>query len=278
MKLPNFYQDQHLITLKMSMGIPQDAYGTLDAGKLDYFNLTKVASPEGLELKDLSQIEQLDDNTLAIAGQRILLYIRDTTNFEPKFHFSNCQTLQKMRESNRIGRYVATNCETGNFLINYIKDNKPQACTKRLKVCRYCLDFLAWQGYSHTVWSEVKKSRAVEHFNISDFFKVYPKSFHPHNHQDSIHAPLNIYPKDWRNISSSVREKSGWNCIQCQINLSAVEHHRFLHVHHKNGQKHNNNRENLEVLCIRCHSNEPNHQHLKFSKTYQDFIKFFDIT
>lgn len=273
MKLPNFYLDQHLITLKIAMGIPQDAYGTLEVDKLNYFNSVKVASSEGLELKDLSQIENLDDNTLSIAGQRILLYIRDTTSFEPKFHFSNCQMLQKMRESNRIGRYVATNCETGNFLINYIKDNKAHASTKRLKVCRYCLDFLAWQGYSHSMWSESKKGKAVEYFNITDFFKVYPKSFHVHSQQDDINTPLNIYSKDWRNISSRVREKSGWVCVQCHINLSAVEHHRFLHVHHKNGQKYDNNRENLEVLCVRCHADESNHQHLKSTSIYQDFIK-----
>jgi hypothetical protein len=66
-----------------------------EAGKLNYFNSVKVAMHEGLELKDLSQIENLNDNTLSIAGQRILLYIRDTISFEPKFHFSNCQMLQK---------------------------------------------------------------------------------------------------------------------------------------------------------------------------------------
>ncbi|OJU93117.1 MAG: hypothetical protein BGO19_14925 [Acinetobacter sp. 38-8] len=126
------------------------------------------------------------------------------------------------------------------------------------------------------MWSESKKGKAVEHFNIADFFKVYPKSFHINKHQDNIRTPLNIYSKDWRGISSSVREKSGWICEECHINLSAVEHHCFLHVHHKNGQKYNNDRENLEVLCIRCHANEPNHQHLKSNKIYQDFMRIFD--
>ena len=135
MKLPNFYQDQHLNNLKISMGIPKDAYGTLESGKFNFFDLINLSSPEGIELKDLSQLTNLTDDTLIVEGQRILLYIRDTTSFEPKFHFSNCTMLQKMRESNRIGRYVATNCETGDFVVNYIKDNKTQpGGTKRLKV------------------------------------------------------------------------------------------------------------------------------------------------
>lgn len=259
------------------MGIPKDAYGTLESGKFNFFDLINLSSPEGIELKDLSQLTNLTDDTLIVEGQRILLYIRDTTSFEPKFHFSNCTMLQKMRESNRIGRYVATNCETGDFVVNYIKDNKTQpGGTKRLKVCRYCLDLLAWQGYSHYDWPEKQKSNAVRGFNITDFFKVYPKTFHAHNHQDSASTPLNIYPKDWRSISESVREKSGWICEQCQTNLSAVEHHRFLHVHHKNGQKYDNHRANLKVLCISCHANEPHHQHLQSHKVYQDFKAIFD--
>jgi len=49
-----------------------------------------------------------------------------------------------------------------------------------------------------------------------------------------------------------------YRCVTCSIVLVQAES-RFLHVHHRNGQKHDNADTNLKVLCIACHAEEPMH-------------------
>ena len=65
-----------------------------------------------------------------------------------------------------------------------------------------------------------------------------------------------------------------FKCDNCQIKLDGA-HRKYLHVHHKNGLKNDNSKSNLEVLCIRCHANQPYHAHLKGGHDYKDFADIF---
>jgi hypothetical protein len=61
-----------------------------------------------------------------------------------------------------------------------------------------------------------------------------------------------LYSEDFEAISRKVRSDSDWGCQRCGINLSVSADRRWLHVHHKNGLKHDNNREILKpsVLAV----------------------------
>ena len=48
---------------------------------------------------------------------------------------------------------------------------------------------------------------------------------------------------------------------------------RYLHVHHKNGQKNECEEINLEALCIRCHAEEAMHSHMKSHPDYQEYAR-----
>ncbi len=95
----------------------------------------------------------------------------------------------------------------------------------------------------------------LREFKIDDFFEQYPKSLHsrlPGN--TSNNAPLNIYPENFAKISQKLRGDLGRICQSCRSDFSAPSKRKWLHVHHINGLKHDNNKSNLAVLCISCHA------------------------
>ena len=86
-------------------------------------------------------------------------------------------------------------------------------------------------------------------------------------------APADLYSEDYEELSLQFRKNNNWTCQKCGIKLKP-EHHHFLHVHHINGVKSDNKPTNLMCLCIKCHSEQPDHDHLK---SKEDYIKFISL-
>lgn len=60
------------------------------------------------------------------------------------------------------------------------------------------------------------------------------------------------YPKSWPRIAARLKDEADWCCEECG-HLHDPEAGYCLTVHHKDGDKANCTRENLAVLCQRCH-------------------------
>jgi len=60
------------------------------------------------------------------------------------------------------------------------------------------------------------------------------------------------YSPDWRVVAREMRESAKWTCEWCGLRLSRWG--TRLHVHHADGNKLNNERANLAVLCWLCHA------------------------
>ncbi|MFM0518564.1 HNH endonuclease [Caballeronia jiangsuensis] len=223
------------------------------------------------------QFSELRDGTLEYSGYRVLIYIRDISviNGEetlPRYHLAYCRTLENMKRANRFGRYVVSNAETGMFHVNII--NGDGCSTRRemvpLKVCQNCLDRIGWNGFKINMRHDDRRE-SVNGFKLSDFFKQYPRDLlSKDSAQPAATAPLNTYPFDWQRISEEIRRKRKYKCERCNRELDQSAS-RFLHVHHRNGLKHDNREENLEVLCVRCHAEEPMHGQVRRLPEYQDF-------
>jgi len=277
MKLPNFLDFERFLRLKRAMGIPPNQLGSVRAidlrpGKADSKEIKQLAT-EGLEV-DITDVVPLEDGTLSYKDRRVLLYIRDVSQYggqysDPKFHFSNCAKLQEMRASLRIGRYVIASRDDGLFFLHYITNGR--RTEKKLDVCQKCLSYIRFNGFNFSMPSE-DRYEAVKKFSISDFFERYPKSLHTHTpaYTDKT-APTNDYSKDFSTISSRYRQQKDWRCERCAIDLSDDNLRRFLHVHHINGEKSQNHDTNLEALCVCCHSLEPMHSHMKAMLQYREF-------
>lgn len=261
-KLPNFFEDSKLNSLKSKMGIDRYTYGNYQDCQSQ--GIREILNGKGQDFDDINEIKPLKDHTLTYNNERIILYIRDVANYGrsdlPRFHIAKCSTLQDMFALNRKRRYVRTQNETGIFYLNIINGRTVREVEERLDVCRNCLSILRWEGYHSQNWSEKQKNKCVKDFTISRFFEKYPKSLVDDNGYSSINSPRNIYPQDWDNISRSYRAFKNWTCEKCGVNLA--NHTSLLETHHINGQKNECQYSNLMALCADCHSKMPMHSHM----------------
>ncbi len=73
-----------------------------------------------------------------------------------------------------------------------------------------------------------------------------------------------------------MKKNVGYTCQNehCKITLKG-RYQKFLDTHHIDGQKNNNHENNLKVLCVKCHSEEPMHAHMRQDSRYKEFIQIF---
>ncbi len=80
----------------------------------------------------------------------------------------------------------------------------------------------------------------------------------------------------WKSLSDQCREKAGWKCEQCGIDLN--DNRDLLHAHHVKGTRYNTLKD-LMALCIGCHAEQQpceRHEQLKKENCYQEFIKLHE--
>lgn len=276
-KLLNFLDDNNLNDLRYQMNailVPSFSQRVLTF--LDDEELRKLGK-DGIDIEDFNEIKVESDFTLSYKGQRVIVYIRDINHYSaqvnlPRFHFSSCSTLQSMKSNNRWHRYVVSNRDDGYFLVNHVEHNTSERSKEvLLNVCQNCLSQISWNGFDRTKPYDIKK-KIVDNFNLKDFFDAYPKDIiYTTPRYTSDNAPINNYTDDWFFISGNLKKSKNYQCSQCKLFFHG-DKKQFLHVHHINGEKNNNNIDNLEVLCIKCHAEEPMHSHMKNSKSYKDYL------
>jgi len=275
MKLPDFIKFSEFNILRDKMGAPllETIAFKQDINRLSIVELEILAS-KGIDILS-KDINILDDGTLAYKDRRIIIYIRDIMHFNkygnsmPKFHLANCTTLQSMRSGGRFSRYVGSIRTDGIFEVNQFISGRKENQNVKLNVCKNCLGYLNYKNYLDN------KNSIFQEFQLKEFFKIYPTDFHRKPIHTNATAPLNEYSNDWQTISYQKRTQVNWCCEKCGTNLNDKNLRKYLHVHHKDGSKHNNRQRNLQALCINCHANEPFHSHMKETP---DFKKFNSLT
>ncbi len=191
-----------------------------------------------------------------------------------KYHLFKCQTIQYWRDRNQFEKYKQSQKKDGTFFYRYIDDNKvlKKNPDQKLYVCGYCLKM-----YKELVEGD------LESIKKGDFLpEIFFESISQDNwiidtgiEMDCYSAPP-LYRRDWKEISRDYREKRKYICEDCGIDLSEKEDRRYLHCHHVNVDPSDNRYSNLKALCIKCHAEQPGHEHVKNSPDYKQFVRKYD--
>ncbi len=223
---------------------------------------------EGLDT-DLSDVFATNNQELFIILKngdirRSIIHIVDISSWNvswgyPRFHIDKCEKIEEMINNNRGFRYKASSRDDGQFYL--IK--KERKWYESLEICSHCLELYNKQ---------FKSQKTKQNFPLQEYIKK------PIEHSgfkdiqiDHCTVP-NIYTNSWRDISLTVKKQNNYLCSICNKDLSKPECRKFLHTHHINSNKKDNTRENLQSLCIKCHSKEYNHSHIKQSEAYKAYL------
>lgn len=162
-------------------------------------------------------------------------------NSYPKFHLTKCTTIQQFIAEGRFKlRY-----EWSNSNVNDLIDKSSRRIYKDevLEYCNYC---------RHELYNGIE--------DTNDFYQIIKEE------TDDVEevVPVDIfgYVKGKEKISKAFRLSRNFTCESCGIVLKGTFERRYLHVHHRNGDKTNNNEYNLQCLCILCHAHQDGtHEH-----------------
>lgn len=184
-----------------------------------------------------------------------------------RYHFLSCSVVEGMLRSGRKYRLKQSRGIDGKFHYNFMSGNKIDIARQDQKLypCMLCL-----RKFLHTRW--VRRRR--ETFLPNDFFsKAFPSDWLEDCGYSQDFRP-NVYSEDFKKISARVRELRNYTCEWCGLCLNAKEDRKFLHCHHRDGDKSNNSIKNLSALCIKCHSEQPSHN-MSGLPEYREFMKKF---
>lgn len=153
----------------------------------------------------------------------------------PTFHICQCQTIASFMSQGRFGEYHYANTDEVDV---FDLDTRQSVMLRGLPLCSNCYSRM---GYLYSV-------------NDSSHFVEILKQAGMASDNQAQEVDIFGYVKDWEAISKAYRELHEYKCEKCGYDGSSLLDRMFMHTHHKDGNKLNNNESNLQCLCIKCHS------------------------
>lgn len=255
--------------------------------KRELIKAKELLATEGKNITSLADIivgangelfDTLPDGTVVKVNLYIAVKSIDRAslaNIEPrdiyKYHIYRCNTISQMFDTGRRHRYKINNRDDGTFFYifnDYQGKILEQRDNQKLNICKNCLKkFLGKQFAS---------DYDVENFNLQDFHKQNSSIFgtlDTSSLEMGEDAVPDVYVSNWREISNKIKRRENYCCQDCGWKAQTKYEESFIHTHHQNGDKNNNQDENLRVLCIKCHSEvDIYHQRIKSSEKYREFL------
>lgn len=178
-----------------------------------------------------------DDNV----KRQVFLYKKDyhlDRYGKPRFHICKCNIIQEFINSGGFNaHYVRANSEPVPVkdLDNFYRIKQ----ISELPLCNYC-----------------KRMYIGQYISDSSEFVELLKSANENQTEELQDVELDLfgYTRDWDEISKAYREEHQYTCEKCGLKIEDTYDRQYIHVHHIDKNKLNNRKDNLQCLCLRCHS------------------------
>lgn len=212
-----------------------------------------------LEFDEIS----IENDFLCHSGRKVAAYIRDQPHcsfvkygVDPdqgisgyKYHLCNCKTLQNMTAEGRERRYFVTKRNDGLFGVNCMLKPERKRVEVSMELCGYCRNMLS------------RMNIPTYNFSLAEYFAQHDTYIPKTISRYEIVNRIQDYSDDHKAVAEQCKKQLNYTCQLCGVKCH--ENRSLLHLHHKNGDKSNNFPNNLEVLCVDCHSKAFMHEHLK---------------
>lgn len=166
----------------------------------------------------------------------------------PRFHICRCQVIEEFIASGGFkSHYYKTNSVP--VTIIDLDDFNEKKKISNLPLCTYCQRLF----YKNTNidLNNATSEEFVEMLKAQD------------NSEDEV--DLFGYVRDWDMISKHIREEKDYTCENCGLQITDLYDRQYIHVHHIDGEKLNNNKSNLKCLCFYCHAHVDNNHKRKLT-------------
>lgn len=199
-------------------------------------------------------------NTYTGECRRVFLYKREyhlKLYGPPKYHICKCATIVDfMNPNGEIPKYRQAN--SMHVKVQNIDDNYKEVELDNLPLCKNCAMILGNKNLNMTSY---------------EFAELLKKTWETSNSsRKKVEVDVNGYTKDWQSISQQFRRKHDYTCERCGVKVMGLMESEFIQTHHRNGIKTDNREENLECLCIKCHSDIDNTHYKNFSTPAQQYL------
>lgn len=270
-KLPDFTRCVEMQKLFVSMGIREISVQPLPQGTFVRKVVKKISvtvkNTEQLRFRDELKLKSLlfspDDlrispsGLLELNGTNCCIYIKNqsqgydlynkTSSY--KFHLCECNTIESMIQNGRKGRYVATTRDDGLFPVNVIGDySNIHNTLLSLELCDNCKRILKLKNMYFTP------------FNLKEFFEKFQSEINQTFQKEETVLAEEPYAPNQKEIADAYKKQCKYHCQLCGVDCS--NNKTCLHLHHKDGNGHHNNPDNLIVLCAACHADQYMHSHM----------------
>ncbi len=169
----------------------------------------------------------------------------------PRYHICKCSVIEEFIQMGRRDEYVRANTDPVPVIdLDEIDVLYKKKEISHLPLCGYCRRMLSDYG-------NIDTSQFVELLKAANGGKEKDKE---------VERDLFGYTRDWDMISKEYREKHDYTCESCGLKIEDDYDKQYMHVHHINGDKLNNDESNLRCLCVYCHAHVDDHHFRRLTR------------
>lgn len=174
---------------------------------------------------------------------QVFMYKRDyhlSKYGKPRYHICKCETIQEFIDRGAFEHYKYANTDVVPVLDmdNYYEEEQ----VSDLQLCAYCAQML--------------EQRYTRGMMLEEFVDILREAGDATDQEEDVDVDIFGYVKNWQKISQAYRFYKNYTCEECGFEASTPLTRRFMQVHHIDGNKLNNKKENFKCLCNRCHAEQ----------------------